>query len=98
MYQRNGVCSKLWIALLKEGGRATVSEMLDLVLHDCDPVKARTVIYGMAKNGTLRRFAPASGILGAKFGVTADCKVPFGVTVADILACNNDGQADKCLP
>lgn len=84
---RTGLTGRYWLALLKEGGRLTVAEAEKLV-GDGDRVNARVILFGMAESGSLHKYAPGDDKRAARFGVTPDCKVPMGVTISDILACN----------
>lgn len=75
----------MWLAILKEGGRSTAGEAAAMARAEVPP---GPVLAQLVKNGALRRYeAPEGKRQGLRFGVTADCTVPLGVTIADILAC-----------
>lgn len=89
---RTGITGKLWLALLKEGGRLTAVETADLV-KEADRANARVVLFGMAELGSVRKYDPPTGKHGTRFGVTRECKVPAGITIGDILACDLPGES-----
>lgn len=85
----NGKTARLWLAMLREGGRSTSGEVAGLC--DLESAETSNILSSMVSHGTARKFAPPAGkILGAKYGVTADCKVPIGVTISEIMACMSE--------
>lgn len=77
----------VWLMLLKEGGRWSAAEVGERV--GMDQTAAATNLRFMEEFGTVKRWArgdkPTDRV---RFGVTAECKVPRGVKLSDILACD----------
>ena len=76
----------VWLMLLREGGRWTASEVGERI--NLDQTSAAASLRTMTEFGTLRRWDRSETNDRVRFGVTAECKVPRGVTLQDILACD----------
>lgn len=90
MARQNGDSAALWLAILKEGGRSTSGEAAAATGRK--PTGLNSVLDSLARAGSLRKYPAPAGHHGVRFGVTADCIVPHGVSVADILACKLTGD------
>jgi hypothetical protein len=75
---------KLWLHMLTEGGRWTSAEAADFLC--IDQWSARALLNAMVAAGSLKRFEPAEGSRANSFGVTSECRVPMGVTLAELAA------------
>jgi hypothetical protein len=64
----------LWIRMLTEGGRWKAKELADVGGENYG--RALTAMYQV---GSVKRFA--FGV----YGVTLDCKIPVGVTLAELV-------------
>lgn len=84
MAKRNGATAKLWLAFLANEGKLTASEAA-AVAPSCNTANLHSLVNTLVDNGMLCKFIPPKGY--PKFGITADCKVPQGVTIGEILAC-----------
>jgi hypothetical protein len=74
---RTGTAREAWLLLFKEGGRWTAKDMEQEMGKDVHRNLGRLVDNGYAvKYGEGRN--------KVSFGVTADCKVPIGVTVKEL--------------
>lgn len=94
MARPTGDSGKLWLALLKEGGRKSAREAADLTSH-YDTTVAGSLLKSMEKCGSVRKFPVTPGSRNIKYGVTLQCRVPIGVTIGEILDCNLTGEQDE---
>lgn len=76
--------AEVWLALLKEGGRCSAAEV-NRIVKSAD---AAWVLSELAKTGSARKYEKSPTSDRVRYGVTASCKIPRGVTIGDILACN----------
>lgn len=86
-----GVTKRIWLHMLREGGRWDADEVADLVKG-----KRPAVVKGlnaMATCGSVKKFSKVAG-KRVQFGVTPDCKIANGVTIAEILAANLGALAE----
>jgi hypothetical protein len=69
--------------MLREGGRWTTTEMQDVLglEHLSD---ARGTLNSMAAALSVKRFEPKEPGASITFGVTSQCRVPMGVTLAEL--------------
>lgn len=72
----------VWFLLGMEGGRWTVGEILDTIETNWPRNAARYQIGDMAATGLLARFEDPER--GLTYGVTRACKIPRGLTLAEI--------------
>jgi hypothetical protein len=72
-----------WLHILKEGGRWTTGEMSEVL--GTDHCNSRGFLNSMVAAGSLKRFEPTEPGGKITFGVTVDCRVPMGVTLADLM-------------
>lgn len=89
MAEPNGVSQKLWLTLLKEGGRHSANEIAKLA-NEHNGASIYSVLSSMVDTQALRQYDKGDG-RHIRFGVTASCRVPRGVTIGDILSCNLTG-------
>lgn len=81
MNERRGELSgKLWLAMLKEGGRWKPKELAQKVRED--GVLVSQALNSMVTTGYARRFPRTERFF--VYGVTPDCRVPMGVTVREV--------------
>jgi predicted transcriptional regulator len=74
--------SAVWLMMLKQGGRWTAAE---IGVHlGTDQSSAATALRAMVEFGTMARWDRSETNDRVRFGVTADCKVPRGVSVKEI--------------
>lgn len=90
MAEQNGVSAKLWLALLKEGGRHSATEVATLI-EESNSAGVHQLLASLVATRSLRKFEKLPGGR-VQFGVTAACRVPRGVTIADVLACDLQGS------
>lgn len=85
MNGRTGQTRTLWLRMMAEGGRWAATELADA----CGESSARKVAQSlnrMGAAGALKRFEKQVKGDRLKFGVTKDCTVPYGITLADLMA------------
>lgn len=77
----------VWLMMLREGGRWSAAEVGARIGMDQSQVANN--LRAMEQFGTLKRWdrgdKPTDRV---RFGVTPECTIPRGVTVADIVASN----------
>lgn len=78
--------AEVWLLMLKEGGRWSAAEIGQRV--GMGQTEAGTNLRAMHEFGTVQKWERVNPGDRVRFGVTPGCKVPRGVTVQDILACN----------
>lgn len=82
MERRGELTGKLWLAMLKEGGRWKPKELAAHARED--GVQVSQALNAMIGSKYVRRFP-----VGPRFfvySVTPDCRVPLSVTVKDVAA------------
>lgn len=84
--ERTGIAQRIWLLMLKEGGRWSSVEIADK-LGDHTLMVSQNVA-SMVDFGSVRRYEKATPADRVRFGVTADCRIPRGVSISDILACD----------
>lgn len=82
--QKTGAIRTIWLHVLTEGGYSTVAEVAEAVGRD-RKITDKMLAY-LASSGFCSRFENPDRKNGIGYGVTADCKVPNGVLVKDIVA------------
>lgn len=84
MNERTGISREIWLLMAKEGGRWSTAELTEKTTYD--RMGMAGCIASMVRGGILRQFdAPAGKRHRYEFGVTAACRVPQGVTLADLV-------------
>lgn len=78
--RKTGVVKDIWLHICKEGGRWTPEEIAQEL--GLPRESARVVMTSMQRRQGALTVTKNSNRLS--FGVTADCKVPMGVTVRDL--------------
>lgn len=84
-----GATSKVWLALLKAGGRLSTSEVTKLV--DVDPESVRALLHSLSTSGAAHKYDTSKPM---RYGVTLHCRVPMGVTIGEILECTTAQEAE----
>jgi len=79
---RDGTTKRVWLHLLEQGGHHTPEEVSRALL-EADSRKVGTILSSLATGGSVKRFA-RPGHVHSTYGVTLDCKVPFGVLMSEI--------------
>lgn len=83
---KTGLAKRIWLLLLKEGGRwrtAEISEALSEL-----PYVVTQALYPLERRESVKRYEkPGKGQFVA-WGITPGCKVPQGVSLADLLECD----------
>lgn len=74
----------LWLWLFNEGGRYTAQEIAAKHGWSSDYAIAR--LFALSSRGQIQKFPPAEGSRRQRYGVTGLCKVPTGMTVAEVQA------------
>jgi hypothetical protein len=83
MSKVTGDTARIWLWLLKEGGRHAAVE----VANGCellDTAAAFTLLRSMTEYGSAMRWQ-VEGKRGSRYGVTPGCRVPQGVTVRELM-------------
>lgn len=83
MPSRNGNHKLVWLHLLKEGGRWSVAEIAAAIRMKPGAVNScmyRFVLQGMV----IRKPTNKKGRAMSDFGVTKQCRIPVGVTIAEL--------------
>lgn len=94
MAEFSGISSKMWLAMLKEGGRWSAAEIAKF--SKLDAISAHQNLNSLCRTGALRKFdREASAANRVQFGITAGCAIPRGVTVGEILACSLHQQGEE---
>jgi predicted ArsR family transcriptional regulator len=81
MSRNNGTTREVWLRMLADGGRSTANEIAE-DLSICSMGVAQSLCR-MAAGGMAKRYE--TGRRNVVFGVTRDCKVPRGVSLADLM-------------
>lgn len=76
----------VWLMLLKEGGRWTAVEVAARTRQD--QTAAAASLRAMHEFGTVQKWDRSADNDRVRFGVTPACKVPRGISISDILACD----------
>lgn len=85
MAQRlSGSTACVWLTVLKAGGRLTSAEVVKAAGDGVDAPSVRSLLNSLTTTGSVRKYEQAGSLM--RYGVTAACKVPQGVTIGDILA------------
>ena len=82
---RTGTTKAAWLFLLREGGRWTAVDIAD-ELGDSNQ-EVMQMIAAMVSGGLVRRYEKQKPCAYLTYGVTAACKVPRGVTIAELAEC-----------
>lgn len=83
---QTGLTALVWLHLLKEGGRHATAEIATVV-HSTSETLA-VVLTRLTDAGSLCRYEKSEKGDRVRYGVTAACKVPRGISIGEILACN----------
>lgn len=83
---RTGIAQRIWLLMLKEGGRWSAAEIADK-LNDHTLMVSQNVA-SMVEFGSVCRYEKTTAADRVRFGITPDCKIPRGVSISDILACD----------
>lgn len=77
----NGIQKKIWLHICKEGGKWSVEETAQSL--NLEKSRCNTAMHNMASRASMlvRSYDDRGRTV---FGVTADCTVPFGMTVDEI--------------
>jgi DNA-binding HxlR family transcriptional regulator len=79
-----GATKAIWMHLLKEGGRWTCAELRD-ALKEIPGHTVDVTLSRMTTRGLLNRFEKQAGCTSSSYGITRNCKVPYGVHLADLM-------------
>ncbi len=74
----------LWLRMLAEGGRWKSAEAGEALAMD--QWSARALLNSMVAAGSAVRFEPFGESTTYTFGVTINCKIPQGITLAELTA------------
>lgn len=77
-----GITCTVWLHMLREGGRWKVGELAQEV--DRDQTELRGLLRSMNNSGHVARFEKDGEAKWVQYGITAACKVPVGVTLAEM--------------
>lgn len=85
MRVQSGLSRRLWLLLLQEGGRWNTADMADALGDDV------TLVCGTARSlvdaQMLRRYGREKSASGrVEYGITHDCRIPIGISIADVAA------------
>lgn len=83
MNKLNGDTARIWLWMMKEGGRHTPIQ----VAHACelmDTAAANSLLRSMTECGSVMRWQ-TEGVKGFRYGVTPSCRIPLGLTVRDVM-------------
>ncbi len=86
MSESTSVPKLVWLHILKEGGRWSTSDIRKATNEDGTLISQ--AVKDMSDNGYLIRYDRKAFGEALAYGVTAACKVPRGVTIADLLECD----------
>lgn len=90
--------AEVWLMLAREGGRWTAGEVAERI--ELDQNNVANSLRTMTEAGTVQRWERTEGVRTSRvrFGVTAECSVPRGITmrqISDALAgVDDDGTTD----
>jgi len=76
------VNKRVWLHLLAEGGRWSIAEISDATHIDNGAVNSG--LYRMSLQGMVMQHPTNRGRARTEFGVTKACKIPLGVTLAEL--------------
>ena len=79
----HGIYKAAWLLMLRDGGRWKPAEIARLIAPQGNVHVAR-ILSGMVKSGMVRRFV-TEGKGQGKYGVTMQCCLPMGVTLAELV-------------
>lgn len=85
-----GATSRVWLALLKAGGRLSPSEVAQLV-EGVDPTSVKSLLFSLSTSGAAHKYDASRPM---RYGVTLHCRVPMGVTIGEILECTTAQEAE----
>lgn len=83
MTPRNGKSRKLWLMLLREGGRMSAAELARGL--EVKPNEIKAVLASMAQNGTVTHYPRSVASRRVSYGITNANKVPLELTIDDLL-------------
>lgn len=92
MAEKKGMTARVWLAMLNVGGRYSAGEIAQLV-DEPDTTAVHQLLASMVRGSSVRRFDKVVGH-PVQFGVTAACRVPQGITIGDVLACDLQRHGD----
>lgn len=72
---------QIWLLMLREGGRWSIGETIEAAGLRA----AKQTVPMMASTGSLVRFEKEKKGDRIRYGVTKNCKVPTGVTLAELM-------------
>lgn len=78
-----GRTQALWIHMLENGGLWTTSELSQALGYK--GIRIDGLLYQMAQRGFIIRKARSDRENGYRFGVTMDCKPPYGLTLEQVV-------------
>lgn len=77
-----GDSKRIWLVMLKQGGRWSNADVAAALGRD--NTWTANLVHSMCTTGTLHRFGYGRG---ARYGVTHECRIPVGVTISEVVAC-----------
>lgn len=78
----SGNNKRVWLHLLAEGGRWSTAEIA--AATHMDPGAVNSGLYRMTLQGMVTRHETSRGRARTEFGVSTACKIPLGVTLAEL--------------
>lgn len=85
MKQQAGETKRIWLLLLKEGGRWSAAEIAQKIEDFGDDMSG--TLANLVSRGYLRRIAKDESNSRVQFVVTPVCKVPRDVTLRELMEC-----------
>lgn len=82
MTVRIGNNKRMWLHLLAEGGRWSIAEIAEATHMNAGAVGSG--LYRMTLQGMVTQHPTSRGRARTEFGVSLACKVPLGVTLAEL--------------
>lgn len=86
------ITQKVWLHLLVQGGRWTATELMAVTKQPYRQVD--TMLWAMKKRGYVTGARTGERKNGRGYGVDNSCRIPAGLTLAQITASMGVGQAD----
>jgi predicted transcriptional regulator len=83
--EHTGASARIWLFLLKEGGRWDAGSIARAIFED--DMSVHQLTRSMAGAGMLKRFERQLPKGKNEYAVTPDCKVPRDVTIAELQRC-----------
>jgi hypothetical protein len=83
--KRGDLTARLWLFLLKQGGRWQAGDVSRSVLEPS--VLVSRMLGEMSRTGNVRQYEVPGMARRFSYGVTGDCKVPRVVRVQDVADC-----------